>query len=422
MRTSLRTFLDEVVPESRPALEQALADLARVAAQPPYLPFSSIPTLHFASVVLFDRPGSTPLLALESNFDGRLDPYLVELVGAAEPWLQQLFGCCADFPSPRPNRTGLAEYLRRRVVKPAAFHVGNVGRSVSRIRQECELREDLSRRIDARQSAGFRPADSNAAFSLIDGELRSAGRYGWVDQPHLRQTFVERIWPWTRLGLTAMALTLLAVALLPILLIGGAILLVILRRHETSEVPVRPTPVDPIHLSRLAAQEDHRVQNHYASVSVVKPGRFRRATLRVVLWTVNLLARTSTNGSLCGIPTVHFAQWALVDRGRRLLFLSSFDGSWESYLDDFIDKASPGLTAIWINTEGFPSSRFVARGAATNSAAIKAFARQQQMPSAVRYTAYPDLTVQQIDSHSILREGLACRPQGKALTDWLRRW
>jgi hypothetical protein len=417
------TFVDEVVPASRPALEQALAGLALVAQQPPHLPFSKIPTLHFASVVLLDTPGFTPLLALESNFDGELDGYLDELVRAAGPWLQQLFGCCAGFPALLPSATALAEYLRGRVVKPKAFHIGNVGRSVSRIRQELALREGLSRRIDAcQQSAGTRPADGAAAFSFIDGERRSDGRYGWVDQPHLRQTFAERVWPWTRLILAVVAATLLAVALLPVVLIGIAILLVVVKRRETSEVPVGPTAVAPSHLNRLAAEEDHQVQNHYASVTVVKPGWFRRATLRLVLRAIDLGARTSTNGTLSGIPSVHFAQWALVDRGRRLLFFSSFDGSWESYLDDFIDKASKGLTAIWINTEGFPPTRFLVRDAVTNRAAIKAFARRQQMPSTVRYTAYPDLTVQQIDRNSILREGLASPPQGKALTDWLRRW
>jgi hypothetical protein len=414
--------MDEVVPASRPALEQALADLAQIAEQPRRLPFSDIPTLHFASVVLFDTPGFTPLLALESNFDGELDPYLHQLIGAAEPWLHRLFGCCAGFPSPPPGRAALAAYLRARAVKPAAFHIGNVGRSVTRIRQEAALREDLSRRIDERQAIGDRPADSNAAFSLIDSERRNDSRYDWVDEPHVRQSFAERTGPWFRLALAAGLALLLTVALLPLLLIAAVILLPILRRSETRNRPTPPNEVDPSHLRRLAAQEDHRVQNHFASMAAVKPGWLRRVTLRVVLWAAHLLARTSTKGTLSGIPSIHFAQWALVDRGRRLLFLSHFDGSWESYLDDFIENAGTGLTAIWINTDGFPGTRFFPRHAATNRAAIKAFARRQQTPSAVWYSAYPDLTVQQIDSHSTLREGLASPPRDEALMDWLRRW
>ncbi len=83
------------------------------------------------------------------------------------------------------------------------------------------------------------------------------------------------------------------------------------------------------------------VQNHMASITIVKPGWLRRTALWSVLWAVNLLARArATHGELSGIPSIHFAHWSMIDNGRRLLFLSNFDGSWENYLDDFIDKAA----------------------------------------------------------------------------------
>jgi hypothetical protein len=422
MKSTLLTFVDEVVPAKRPALGQALADLGQLAGQPPFLPFSQIPTLHFASVVLFDTRGFVPLLVLESNFDGELDTYLDQLVRAAEPWLGRLFGCCAGFPSSLPVPVALAEYLRGRVVRPAAFHVGNVGRTLVRIRQEAALRDDLSARIDDRLLAGARPADPEAAFALIDHERRTAGGYGWVGEPHARQTFTERVSPWARLVLTGSVALALTIALLPLTLPIAIILVLILRRHEMSDEPMRPDELDPAHVKLLADQEDHRIQNHLASMTVVKPGWFRRLTLRVVLWAANLLARISTKGSLSGIPSIHYAHWALVDRDRRLLFLSNFDGSWENYLDDFINKASAGLTAIWSNARGFPRTRFLVGQGARDGVAFKAFARQQQTPAAVWYTAYPSLTVQQIDSHSHLREGLASLPMGDALIGWLRRW
>jgi hypothetical protein len=40
----------------------------------------------------------------------------------------------------------------------------------------------------------------------------------------------------------------------------------------------------------------------------------------------------------------------------------------------------------------------------------------------VWYSAYPNLTVQRIDRHSTLREGLAKPPNGGALREWLRLW
>ena len=56
----------------------------------------------------------------------------------------------------------------------------------------------------------------------------------------------------------------------------------------------------------------------------------------------------------------------MIDNGRRLLFLSNFDGSWENYLDDFIDKASIGLTGVWSNTLKFPRTYFLVLGGASD--------------------------------------------------------
>jgi len=146
----------------------------------------------------------------------------------------------------------------------------------------------------------------------------------------------------------------------------------------------------------------------------------------VVLWAANLLARISTHGTLSGIPTIHFAHWSLLDGGRRLLFLSNYDGSWGSYLDDFVDKASRGLTAIWTNTVDFPRTRFLVLDGARNGTAFKAFARMRQTPTAVWYCAPPYrdhvLSVRRIDANSTLREGLAEAPPTDALNAWLNCW
>jgi hypothetical protein len=38
------------------------------------------------------------------------------------------------------------------------------------------------------------------------------------------------------------------------------------------------------------------------------------------------------------------------------MFLSNFDNSWDSYLDDFIEKAHTGLTLAWGSGVGFWAS------------------------------------------------------------------
>jgi hypothetical protein len=141
-----------------------------------------------------------------------------------------------------------------------------------------------------------------------------------------------------------------------------------------------------------------------------------------VLWAVNLLARArATHGELSGIPSIHFAHWSMIDNGRRLLFLSNFDGSWENYLDDFIDKASDGLTGVWSNTVNFPRTYFLIFGGATDGPRFKAVARDSQTVTNVWYSAYRELTVQGIDNSSSVREDLLNPADAAAAQALLRR-
>ena len=132
-------------------------------------------------------------------------------------------------------------------------------------------------------------------------------------------------------------------------------------------------------------------------------------------------ARLSTKGKLAGIPSIHFAHWALLDGGRRLMFCSNFDGSWENYLDDFIDKASKGLTGLWGGTIGFPRARWLILGGATNGSRFKAIARNKQVPPSVWYNAYRELTVDAIDNNSAIRRGLFAKLDADAARAWLGR-
>ena len=170
-------------------------------------------------------------------------------------------------------------------------------------------------------------------------------------------------------------------------------------------------------------QENRVVQNHFASVADVKPGLFRWVLLKSVLKLIHIVAAVSANqGSLSGITSIHFARWVVIDGGRRLLFLSNYDGSWENYLDDFIDQASTGLTAIWSNTVGFPRSYFLIYGGATDELLFKTLVRQSQTPSLVWYSAYPDLSIQNIQTNAAIREGLFVPMDDAAVQTWLKKF
>ena len=142
--------------------------------------------------------------------------------------------------------------------------------------------------------------------------------------------------------------------------------------------------------------------------------------MRVVLRVINLLGRlVFVRGALGGIPSIHFARWVAIDRGRRLLFMSNFDGSWENYLGDFIDKSARGLTAIWSNTVDCPPARFLILDGAHDEQGFKKWTRDHQIVTQVWYSAYRSLSVENINNNTRIRLGLIGPLTGKRAKQWL---
>ena len=61
-------------------------------------------------------------------------------------------------------------------------------------------------------------------------------------------------------------------------------------------------------------------------------------------------------------------------------------------------------------------------GGARDELLFKTLTRQSQVPSLVWYSAYPDLSVQNIQTNAAIREGLFVPMDDAALTAWLRNF
>jgi hypothetical protein len=185
-------------------------------------------------------------------------------------------------------------------------------------------------------------------------------------------------------------------------------LLLWLRRLERRDPSQDEPPLDEEAMAAMARREDLIVQNHMGSVVLLKPGVLRAVLVRLGLWGLGLFLRvTATNGYLGSMRTIHFAHWALVSNGSRLMFFSNFDGSWESYLDDFIEKAHAGLTLAWSSGIGFPATRYLVQDGASQGRKFKAWARHSMAESLFWLSAYEDLTVNEIERHSRVADGLS---------------
>jgi hypothetical protein len=398
------------------------------------LPLATVPSLHFASFAAFEFPNELPHLVFESNFDGTLEEYFDELYKAAGTadaqatagrrnngeTLHRIYECCEGYVrDPKDPKAGLLAYLRGKLVRPRAYHIGNVGRGALQIRREKALRDQIQTYLDNEIAAGTLATTPDGVRTQIQRFVQNNAP--WAAQTTPRQTPREQVLPYLRLGAVGLGAAFVLwrswKVALPLLGLGIAYL----RYREERDEPLPPGEAHR-DLEAVTALEDNIVQNHLASLIAVKPGLFRRTLLPFVLFVVNLVARTSTKGELSGIPSIHFAHWSLVDGGSRLLFLSNYDGSWENYLDDFIDKASVGLTGIWSNTEGFPRTRFLTGAGARNGTRFKQWARWAQSPTLAWYSAYQDLTVQAVDNNSGIREELLTPLQSPQVQAWLRRF
>jgi Dyp-type peroxidase family len=187
------------------------------------------------------------------------------------------------------------------------------------------------------------------------------------------------------------------------------------RTDIADDIPPVKTDVDAI-----LACESYTFQNHLAAQSRMKPGALRHFTLRVGLWAAVVIARYFSRPGFLG-PTgvIHFARWVLLPGTDKLLFMSNYDGAWESYLENFIQESHQGVTGIWSNTQGFPKTSNLFFEGATDGDRLRRWTRRQQHPTLFWYSAYPELTLARIRLNAAISQGIALAATESAAADWL---
>jgi hypothetical protein len=198
---------------------------------------------------------------------------------------------------------------------------------------------------------------------------------------------------------------------------GGAY--AVLRRKEAADVP-EDLPPSAALVEEIMKRENFGAQNHLAAISTLKPGWFRKMTLRLGLWAAGqLAAHFSAPGFLGTTGVIHFARWIALPGTDKLLFRSNFDGTWERYLEDFIELAYQGVNGIWSNMVGFPRTRNLFSGGARDGDRLRRWTRRQQVPTLVWYSAYPKLTLARIRTNAAIRQGIASAVTEADAADWL---
>jgi hypothetical protein len=397
------------------SLKALLESMGNGVANGSVVDFAALDGVHFARFIVLDEardlrdePLPASLLYM-ADLDVPREQHLGQLVDVAGDGLDRLFGHCENYPE-SPTREQRLGYLRHHRVPEQAFYVNTVGRTRRQIRGEAELRERLEDFLDG--TDGVRGKDARTVRRAVRDHVEADPALRWALGPPEGLELGFRLRELAHL----VAVALLAILLLPVVILVAPVFLVLLRRHERRDQAPHVKP-PPELVQELAALEDHLVHNPFSALGFVKPGFFRRMTLTGVLFAINYVTRHVFNrGNLAGVKTIHFARWVFLDDKRRVIFASNYDGSLESYMDDFIDKIAWGLNIVFSNGYGYPRARWLIADGCRDELAFKDYLRLHQVPTRVWYSAYGQLSAANVKNNERIRAGLTREPT----EDWLR--
>jgi hypothetical protein len=407
--------LGTINPQREAELQRLLESMndapGHVNANNTLVPFGQFDTLHFARFVIL-RDNSLddvrahglprrdyPLyLAFVGNLDGDADTFLEDVARRASTGLRAIFSCCKGFA----YDTDLVDWMKRNSRFPVAAYTNWLGRTVRRIREEAALRDALEKYVQSNEAAlaGLSPRQIHAALRRFVNTEKSAGRLTLSAESSTPLRWrVENL-------LRLIGPPLLSLLASPILIPVGLVFLIRVRHLEKTD-PELCFRVDQAYSDGLAKLEDHDVTNQFSVMGSIKPGTVRLWTAIFILRLVDYFARHVFNrGRLARIRTIHFARWVFIDDRKRMVFFSDYDGSLESYMDDFINKVGFGLNVVFSNGIGYPRTNWLIFDGCADEIKYKEFLRRHTIPTQVWYKAYPGLTAGDLERNIRIRRGL----------------
>jgi hypothetical protein len=384
-----------ILPDKIEALTEMLNKGGNPLWPDSFFPFEKLETVHFARWVIAPKTDKFKAsLIYSGNVDGSQDQHLHDLVKIFPEALDAILAHCEDYPasSQQTDASRLA-YLKKHAFKSPTFYVGAPNRTVGQIRNEEKL---------------------HLAVKNFVRENRSQWRTG-REAYHDIQRFLENDpqWDWARNNFQSpkkkpfkmLLLVLLIIALLPILIVA---ILAIFLFYELPSKSFGKT-INEISVDKMAKLQEHEdiiYQNQLSQVFETKTG-LRRLMLRFILWVTNYGAKNwFVKGQLFGTPTIHFARWVFIDGGKRFVFFSNFDGTYDGYLSDFVDNNGWGLNAIYGAAKGYPKTFFMVGGGSYKFQEFLGWGRETQVATPIWYSAYPWSGLPQIINKSELRVSL----------------
>jgi hypothetical protein len=171
-------------------------------------------------------------------------------------------------------------------------------------------------------------------------------------------------------------------------------------------VPLKENDAIPRFLDR------DMVQNQMTVITVNDPKMLKRA--KAVQAYVNAVANLPFVTRNSAVPTIHFGRWMMIDNDKRMLFLSNYDGNWQTYIGDFVDKAATGLNGFWAGSIGWRNATTV------DIELFKEGIRCHQTRASYFYCAYPHSTVVNVAKARELYEAYHNNIDESTAQEWLK--
>lgn len=428
------TLVTKIIPEQVPVLREYLCNMKNELKAGDHELFEKTNNIHYLRWLIIDDPSDIffkkdppnphpdPKLVFSSNFDGDVKSHIQDLCNIATKEIDKIYECCIGYPDEKDrNSVSRIEFLDESKVKASSFYIGARGRTVIQIKRENKLRNHLKCLINKKNWKGKTPAEIH---QKLKEEIPPKDDYEWLKESYT----MPRI-NWFNMIL----LGLVIIILLPIIIVWILIVQYGYERNDDyftkdlsslseektkklekyEDLGKEGSPMAEIEdrnkdedcsQSHRTTNEQMFYQNQFSQLVEMKKGKVRLITFNaMMLFSRVLIPNLFVKGELMNIPTIHFARWVLFDENKRVLFFSNFDGSWQQYLGDFIDQSGWGLTGIFSNTGPFPKTRFLFTGGAYDEGHFLAWSRNSQIPTQIWYSAYPELSIKNINNNSQIR-------------------
>lgn len=373
--------------------------------------FSKSNLTHFARFVIIadvDSGKGRKRLLFSAIYDGDCDSYLRDLQANSSD-LDSIWGYCEGYSS----TSNFVQFINSHNTSTNLYLKGFRYETARNIQKYLALREQLATQFDvpiSQQPNVVRQLPRQfVAFSLVKQLLRGIG------------TLVKYIL--VTLSLIPQMIALLRYGLVLIDATRVMLLQVNLDR-EYSDVPIdKSGPCDQFSPgdevvpnkevdSLIAFQERRIVQNQVTLITLFNPDIIRRQ--EAILNSLGTFIKVPFITRNRIIPTIHFGRWVMIDNGKRMMFLSDYDGDVGAYIADFVNLLPSGLNSLWYGTIGWREN------VTLDPEALIEGILCHNNPASFHYSAYPQSTLVGIENARRLYYAYHDNINEKSAEKWLK--